>query len=180
MLFRSPKKKPKRNISGLRFQPKSATVSSHTDEPMPCALSATSTVLPDPQIDNNTDDVDEEGIPNLQLDSNKPMWNGEESEDDIDSENEEEFLDKIEEEKPGRNTGIRACMLPSCGWPLMLEMIQWTRIGCLKRRERNCGRRERVRDSPVIPRIMFSCVEDRKSTRLNSSHRSLSRMPSSA
>ena len=38
------------------------------------------------------------------IDNNKLMWNDEESEDDIDSENEEDFLDKIfEEEKPGVN-----------------------------------------------------------------------------
>ena len=47
---------------------------------------------------------DEEWTPNLPFDSNKPMWNDEESEDNIDSENEEDFLDKIvEEEKPGVN-----------------------------------------------------------------------------
>ncbi|KIK02027.1 hypothetical protein K443DRAFT_6441 [Laccaria amethystina LaAM-08-1] len=32
----SPKKKPRRNISGLRNQPKWMADSSHTDEPMPC------------------------------------------------------------------------------------------------------------------------------------------------
>ena len=89
-------------------------------------------ILPDPQIDNidSPDDADGEWIPNIQLDSNKPVWNGEESEDDIDSENEDDFLDKIEEEKPGVNlrkyrnkTLIRACMLPSCRCPLMLAMI---------------------------------------------------------
>ena len=44
----------------------------------------------------------EEWTPNLPFDSNKPMWNDEESEGDIDSKNEEDFLDKIVgEEKPG-------------------------------------------------------------------------------
>ena len=39
---------------------------------------------------------------NMPIDSNKLMWNDEELEDNIDSENEEDFLDKIvEEEKPG-------------------------------------------------------------------------------
>jgi len=57
--------------------------------------------LPDPRIDNDADD--EEWMPNLPFDSNKPMWNDEESEDDIDSENEEDFLDKVVEEKPGVN-----------------------------------------------------------------------------
>ena len=60
-------------------------------------------VSSDPRIDNDADD--EEWMPNLPFDSNTPMWNDEESEDDIqlDSENEEDFLDKIVEEKPGVN-----------------------------------------------------------------------------
>ena len=60
-------------------------------------------VSSDPRIDNDADD--EEWMPNLPFDSNKLMWNDEESEHDIqfDSENEEDFLDKIVEEKPGVN-----------------------------------------------------------------------------
>ena len=60
-------------------------------------------VSSDPWINNDADD--EEWMPNLPFDSNKLMWNDEESEDDIqfDSENEEDFLDKIVEEKPGVN-----------------------------------------------------------------------------
>ena len=70
---------------------------------MTCASDTTAhPVLPDPQINNNTDD--EEWTPNLPFDSNKPVWNDKESEDNIDSENEEDFLDKIvEEEMPGVN-----------------------------------------------------------------------------
>ena len=98
-----PKKKSRRDISGLKNQPKLTTDSSHTNEPMSCASdTAVPPVSPDPRIDNDADD--EEWTPNLPFDSNKPMWNDEESEDDIDSENEEDFLDKIvEEEKPGVN-----------------------------------------------------------------------------
>ena len=112
-----PKKKPRRNISGLRNQPKLTTDSSHTDGPMPCAPNAAPTVLPDLPIDNDLDDVDDEWIPNVQLDSNKPLWNGEESGDDIDSENEEDFLDKIEEERLGvnprkyRNKGLYVALM---------------------------------------------------------------------
>jgi len=59
-------------------------------------------VSPDPWINNDADD--EEWTPNLPFNSNKPMWNDEESEGDIDSKNEEDFLDKIvEEENPGVN-----------------------------------------------------------------------------
>ena len=98
-----PKKKFRHGISGLKNQPKLTTDSSHTNEPKTCASdTAAPLVSPDPQINNNTDD--EEWTPNLPFDSNKPMWNDEESEDDIDSKNEEDFLDKIvEEEKPGVN-----------------------------------------------------------------------------
>ena len=42
--------------------------------------------MPDPRINNDADG--EDWTPNLQFDSNKPMWNDEESEDDIDRENE--------------------------------------------------------------------------------------------
>ena len=57
---------------------------------------------PDPRINNDADD--EEWMPNLPFNSNKPMWNDDESEGDIDSKNEEDFLDKIvEEENPGVN-----------------------------------------------------------------------------
>ena len=85
-----PKKKPRRDISGLKNQPKVTTDSSHTNEAMSCASdTAAPPVLrlsPDPRIDNDAED--EEWMPNLLFDSNKPMWNDEESEDDIDSENE--------------------------------------------------------------------------------------------
>jgi len=68
-----------------------------------CTLdTAAPPVSPDPRINNDADD--EEWTPNLPFNSNKPMWNDEESEGDIDSKNEEDFLDKIvEEEKPGVN-----------------------------------------------------------------------------
>ena len=62
------------------------------------------TLLPvssDPRIDNDADD--EEWMPNLPFDSNKPMWNAEELEDDIQfhSENEEDFLDKMLKKSQG-------------------------------------------------------------------------------
>jgi hypothetical protein len=61
-------------------------------------------VSPDHWINNLNDADDEEWVPNQPFDSNKPMWNDEKSEDDIDTKNEEDFLDKIvEEEKPGVN-----------------------------------------------------------------------------
>ena len=51
------------------------------NKPMTCASDTTAPpVSPDPQINNNTDD--EEWTPNLPFDSNKPMWNDKESEDD--------------------------------------------------------------------------------------------------
>jgi len=80
-----PKKKPRRDISGLKNQPKKLTTdSSHTNEPMSCASdTAAPPVLPDPRINNDADD--EEWMPNLPFNSNKPMWNDEESEDDIDN-----------------------------------------------------------------------------------------------
>ena len=99
-----PKKKPRHDISGLKKQPKLTTDSCHImNKPMTCASDTTAPpVSPDPQINNNTDD--EEWTPNLPFDSNKPVWNDKESEDNIDSENEEDFLDKIvEEEMPGVN-----------------------------------------------------------------------------
>jgi hypothetical protein len=60
------------------------------------------------QPDLNTDIVnnepDEEWVPNVEFDSNKVKWNDESgSEDDIESVNEEDFLDKTEEERPGVN-----------------------------------------------------------------------------
>ena len=95
-----PKKKPRCDISGLKNQPKLTTDSSQINEPMSCA--SDNRVLPDPLIDNDADD--EEWTPNLPINSNKLMWNDEESEDNFDSKNEEDFLDKIvEEEKPGVN-----------------------------------------------------------------------------
>ena len=52
-----PKKKPRRDISGLKNQPKLTTDSSHTNEPMSCASdTAVPPVSPDPRIDNDADD----------------------------------------------------------------------------------------------------------------------------
>ena len=39
----------------------------------------------------------------MQFDSSKPKWDADEWEDEIDSEDEEDFLDSIGEEKPGVN-----------------------------------------------------------------------------
>ena len=58
-------------------------------------------LLPDPQTDNDVNN--EEWTPNVQFDSSKLIWDDEELEDDIESEDEEDFLDKIEEEKLGLN-----------------------------------------------------------------------------
>ena len=99
-----PKKKAKRNISGLRNQPKSTADSSHTEELSSCGPDFRgSAMLPDPQIDKDADD--EEWTPNMQFDSNKPAWDGDESEDEIGSENEEDFLDQLEDANPGVNPG---------------------------------------------------------------------------
>lgn len=59
-----PKKKPRRDISGLKNQPKLTTDPSHTNEPMSCASdTAAPPMSSDPQIDNDADD--EEWTPNL-------------------------------------------------------------------------------------------------------------------
>ena len=73
-------------------------MTSQTNEPMSCASdTAAPLVSPDPRIDNDADD--EEWMPNLLFDSNKPMWNDEESEDNIDSENERTSLTRLLKKK---------------------------------------------------------------------------------
>ena len=91
-----PKKKPKRNISGLHNQKMTIPVidTSHED------------VIPSSTQPNlNTDsEPDEEWVPNVDFDSNKVKWDDESgSDDDIESDNEEDYLDKTEEERPGVN-----------------------------------------------------------------------------
>ena len=73
-----PKRKLKRDISGLKNQLKLTTNSSRTNEPMSCGPDtvAPPAVSPDLRIDNGADV--EEWMPNLPFDSNKPMWNDEE------------------------------------------------------------------------------------------------------
>ena len=54
--------------------------------------------------DDENDGPDEEWVPNVKFDSNKVKWDDESGlEDDIDSENEEDFLGKTEERRPGMN-----------------------------------------------------------------------------
>ena len=91
-----PKKKPKHNISGLLNQTWRTTIPlidvSHED-----AIN----------VDDENDELDEEWVPNLKFDSNKVKWNDESgSEDDIESDNEEDFLDKTQEIRPGVNPRI--------------------------------------------------------------------------
>ena len=102
-----PKKKPKRNISGLLNQKTTIPAIDVSHE------SRNPSTQPDPNIDDENDEPDEEWVPNLKFDSNKVKWNDESgSEDDIESDNEEDFLDKTQEIKQGvsprryRNKGL--------------------------------------------------------------------------
>ena len=91
-----PKKKVKRNISGLLNQ-RQAIIVSHED-------ARASSTQPDLISDDENVGPDEEWVPNVNFDSNKVKWDDESgSEDDIDSENEEDFLDKTEERRQGIN-----------------------------------------------------------------------------
>jgi hypothetical protein len=93
---------------------KPTTDVSHTDEPI-CGPGVGTSHTPDPPIDNDVDD--EEWVPNMQFDSSRPVCDGEESDGDIDSEDEEDFLDKIEETRPGvnprkyRNNGLNVALM---------------------------------------------------------------------
>jgi len=103
--------KKKRNITGLRNQPK--LTPSHvkcTDLP----LQISNLDLPESSNAQATDlDPDkEEWCPNLQFDSCKPEWDASDTEDDVDSEDEQDFLDSKEGTRPGvnvrryRNSGL--------------------------------------------------------------------------
>jgi hypothetical protein len=52
-----------------------------------------------PQVTNEQTDFadEEEWCPNLQFDSCKPDWNASDTEDDVDSEDEQDYLDRKEE-----------------------------------------------------------------------------------
>ncbi|EDR06554.1 uncharacterized protein LACBIDRAFT_300092 [Laccaria bicolor S238N-H82] len=113
-----PKKKVKRNISGLRNQSKPTTGVSHTDSEPICGPRVETSHTPDLLIDNDLDDVDdEEWVPNVHVDSSRPVCDGVESDGDIDSEDEEDFLDKVEEIRPGvnprkyRNKGLYVALM---------------------------------------------------------------------
>jgi hypothetical protein len=113
-----PKKKPKRNISGLlnqRTTIPAIDVSHGEDAILP---SRSPSMRPDLNIDDENDEPDEEWVPNLKFDSNKVKWNDEsDSEDDIESDNEEDFLDKTQEVRPGinprryRNNGLYVSLM---------------------------------------------------------------------
>jgi hypothetical protein len=111
-----PKKKLKCNISGLRNQ-SSRIDPSHADHnhQIQGSLVVGESSPPDPQIDNDVND--KEWTPNVQFDSSKLIWDDEASEDDIESKDEEDFPDKIEEEKPGlnhrkyRNKGLHVALM---------------------------------------------------------------------
>jgi len=71
-----------------------------------------------PQVSDGQQDLDEEEwCPNLQFDSSKPNWDVSDTEDDIDSEDEQHFLDKKEEQRPGvnvrkyRNNGLYVALM---------------------------------------------------------------------
>jgi hypothetical protein len=91
--------KKKRNITGLRNQPKLAPSHvKHTDLPPRIFNFDSSDVqATDPDSD------EEEWCPNLQFDSCKPEWDASDTEDDVDSEDEQDFLDSKEGERPGVN-----------------------------------------------------------------------------
>ena len=94
-----PMARKKRNITGLRSQPK--LTPSHiksTDDVPPIANSD----LP-LSSDADPDTDEEEWCPNLQFDSGKPKWDASDTEDDIDSEDKQDFLDSKEEQQPGVN-----------------------------------------------------------------------------
>jgi hypothetical protein len=104
------KKKSKRNIAGLRNQPKSTP---HIESMNAVPNSGS------PRVSNEqTDSADEEEwCPNLQFDSYKPDWNASDTEDDIDSEDEQDFLDRRQKQKPGvnvrkyRNNGLYVALM---------------------------------------------------------------------
>jgi len=104
------KKKSKRNITGLRNQPKLAPHIESMD-----AVSNSGS----PQVPNEQTDLtdEEEWCPNLQFDSYKPDWNASDTEDDIDSEDEQDFLDRKPKQKPGvnvrkyRNSGLYVALM---------------------------------------------------------------------
>lgn len=92
--------KKKRNITGLRNQPK--LTPSHVEQPiqirsnldLPESSDAQAT---DPELD------EEEWCPNLQFDSSKVEWDASDTEDDVYSEDEQDFLDGKEGEWPRVN-----------------------------------------------------------------------------
>ncbi|KIJ96421.1 hypothetical protein K443DRAFT_10648 [Laccaria amethystina LaAM-08-1] len=91
--------KKKRNITGLRNQPKLAPSHvKHTDLPPRISHLDSSNVQA-----TDTDSDEEEWCPNLQFDSCKPEWDASDTEDDVDSEDEQDFLDSKEGERPGVN-----------------------------------------------------------------------------
>ena len=92
----APRKK--RNITGLRGQPK-LTPSHVKSTDMP---SISNPDLPQ-SSDADLDPDEEEWCPNLQFDSGKPQWDALDTEDDIDSEDEQDFLDSKEGQRPGMN-----------------------------------------------------------------------------
>ena len=100
-----PKKKPKRNISGLLNQRTTTpAIDVSHEEAAPSKSSSAQPDGPNLNIEDKNDEPDEEWVPNIKFDSNKVKWNDElSSDDDIESDNEEDFLDKTEEKRPGVN-----------------------------------------------------------------------------
>jgi hypothetical protein len=124
-----PKKKPRRDISGRKNQPKLTTDSSYTNEPMLCG---SDTAVPPLG-----------SIMMLMMKSGCPIGTCH-----LTAINQCGMMSQktvlIE------STEIRVGMWPLCEWQLKLAMIHWMRTGYRKRQERNCERRprERVHDLP--------------------------------
>lgn len=93
------KKKIKRNITGLRNQPKPVPFVENTDAVPPISNSSETQYVSHEQTDLD----EEERCPTLQLDSCKPNWDAPDTRDDIGSEDEQDFLDSKEQQRPGAN-----------------------------------------------------------------------------
>ena len=81
------KKKIKRNITGLRNQPKAVPSVENKDAELSISNSSETQYVSHEQTDLD----EEEPCPNLQLDSCKPNWDAPDTRDDIGSEDEQDF-----------------------------------------------------------------------------------------